>query len=67
MDVIHDECLHLAIDFKLFVQEKHVAFFVSTCSLGELDEKTNYIKILNQKAIREIILFFAIWLIVYIH
>ncbi len=45
MDTIHDECLHFAIDFKLFVQEKHVSFYASTCSLGELDEETNYIKI----------------------
>ncbi len=48
MDAIHDECLHLVIDFKLFVQEKHVSFYASTCSLGELDEKTNSIK--NLKA-----------------
>ncbi len=45
MDATHDKCLHLAIDFKLFVQEKNVSFYVSTCSLGGVDEKTNYIKI----------------------
>jgi len=32
----------MQIDFKLFVQEKHVLFKASTCSLGELDEKTNH-------------------------
>jgi hypothetical protein len=32
------------IDFKFFVQEKHVYFKASTCSLGELDKK-NHIKI----------------------
>jgi hypothetical protein len=35
----------MQIDFKLFVQEKHVLFKASMCSLGELDEKTNHIKI----------------------
>jgi len=35
----------MQIDFKLFAQEKHVLFKTSMCSLGELDEKTNHIKI----------------------
>jgi len=35
----------MQIHFNLFVQEKHVFFQASMCSLGELDEKTNYIKI----------------------
>jgi hypothetical protein len=35
----------MQIDFKLFVQEKHVLFKASMCSFGELDEKTNHIKI----------------------
>ncbi len=35
----------MQIDFSLFVQEKHVLFQASMCSLGELDEKTNHIKI----------------------
>ncbi len=35
----------MQIDFKLFVQEKHVFIKVSMCSSGELDEKTNHIKI----------------------
>jgi hypothetical protein len=35
----------MQIDFKLFVQEKHVLFKASMCSLGELDEKKNHIKI----------------------
>ncbi len=30
---------------KLFVQQKHVSFYESTCSLEELDEKPNYTKI----------------------
>jgi len=34
----------MQIDFNLFVQEKHVLFKASMCSLGELDEKTNDIK-----------------------
>jgi hypothetical protein len=33
----------MQIDFKLFVQEKHVLFKSSMCSLGKLDEKTNHI------------------------
>jgi hypothetical protein len=28
----------IQIDFKLFVQEKHVLFKASMCSVGELDE-----------------------------
>jgi hypothetical protein len=28
----------IQIDFKLFVQEKHVLFKASMCSLGELNE-----------------------------
>ncbi len=35
----------MQIDFKKFVQEKHVLFKASMYSLGELDEKTNHIKI----------------------
>jgi hypothetical protein len=35
----------MQIDFSLFVQEKRVLFQASMCSLGELDEKTNHIKI----------------------
>jgi hypothetical protein len=30
----------MQIDFKEFVQEKHVLFKASMCSLGELDEKS---------------------------
>jgi len=33
------------IDLKLFVQRKHVPFYESTCSLGELNEKPNHTKI----------------------
>jgi hypothetical protein len=29
----------MQIDFNIFVQEKHVLFHTSMCSLGELDEK----------------------------
>jgi hypothetical protein len=29
----------MQIDFKLFLQEKHVLFKASMCSLDELDEK----------------------------
>ncbi len=32
----------MQIDFKKIVQEKHVYFYASTCSLGELDEKKPY-------------------------
>ncbi len=35
----------MQIDFNFFVQEKHVSFKASTCSVGELDEKQNHIKI----------------------
>jgi hypothetical protein len=35
----------MQIAFKLFLQEKHVLFKTSMCSMGELDEKTNHIKI----------------------
>jgi len=35
----------MQIDFKLFVQEKHVLFEANMSSLGEFDEKTNHIKI----------------------
>jgi len=35
----------MQIDFKLFVQEKHVFFKANMCSLSEFDEKTNHIKI----------------------
>ncbi len=35
----------MQIDFKHFVQEKHILFKASMCSLGELDEKTSHIKI----------------------
>jgi hypothetical protein len=35
----------MQIDFKIFVQEKHVLFKASMCSLGELDGKKNHIKI----------------------
>jgi len=35
----------MQIDFKLFVQEKHVLCKVSMCSLGELDELKIHIKI----------------------
>ncbi len=35
------------IDFKKIVEQKHVSFFESTCSLGELDEKPNHTKISN--------------------
>jgi len=35
----------MQIHFKLLVQEKHVLFKASMCSLGELDEKKNHIKI----------------------
>jgi hypothetical protein len=48
----------MQIDFKKIVQEKHVLFKASMCSLGELDEKANHIKIqrleiLNQMVQRE--------------
>jgi hypothetical protein len=32
------------MDFKLFMQQKHVAFYENTCSIGELDEKSNHKK-----------------------
>jgi hypothetical protein len=32
----------MQIDFNIFVQEKHVLFHTSMCSLGELDEKKSY-------------------------
>ncbi len=35
----------MQIGFKLFLQEKHVLFKSTMCSLGELDEKANHIKI----------------------
>ncbi len=35
------------IDFKLFLQQKHIPFYENTCSLGEFDEKPNYTKKLN--------------------
>jgi hypothetical protein len=35
----------IQIDFKLFVQENHVSHKTCMCSLGELDEKKNHIKI----------------------
>ncbi len=35
----------MQIDFKTIVQEKHVLLKASMCSLGELDEKANHIKI----------------------
>jgi hypothetical protein len=35
----------MQIDFSLFVHEKRVLFEASMCSLGELDEKTNHIKL----------------------
>jgi hypothetical protein len=48
----------MQIDFKLFVQEKHVLFKTSMCSLGELDEKQiiskfQRLEILNQMVVRE--------------
>ncbi len=33
------------IDLKNFVQQKHVPLYENTCSLSELDEKPNNIKI----------------------
>jgi hypothetical protein len=33
------------IDLNFFVQQKHAPFYESTCSLDELDEKPNCIKI----------------------
>ncbi len=35
----------MQIDFKHFVHKKHVLFKASMCSLGELSEKENHIKI----------------------
>jgi len=48
----------MQIDFKLFVQEKHVFLKPSMCSLGELDEKKiiskfQRLEILNQMVARE--------------
>jgi hypothetical protein len=48
----------MQIDFKLFLQEKHVLFKASMCSLGELDEKKliskfQSLEILNQMVARE--------------
>jgi hypothetical protein len=34
----------MQIDFNFFVQEKHVSFKASTCSLFKLEEKQNHIK-----------------------
>ncbi len=33
------------IDFQKIAQQKHVYFYGSTCSLGELNEKPNHIKL----------------------
>jgi hypothetical protein len=35
----------MQIYFNFFVQEKHVLFQASMCSLNELNEKTNHMKI----------------------
>jgi len=48
----------MQIDFKLFLQEKHVLFKASMCLLSELDEKKiiskfQSLEILNQMVARE--------------
>jgi len=45
----------MQIDFKLFLQEKHVLFKASMCLLSELDEKKiiSKFEILNQMVARE--------------
>ncbi len=48
----------MQIDLKLFIQEKHVLFKTSMCSLGDLDEKNiiskfQKLEILNQMVIKE--------------
>jgi hypothetical protein len=37
--------LNDAIDFKLFIQETFVPLYVTTCSLGQFEEKINHINI----------------------
>jgi len=49
-----------AIDFKFFVQGKHVSLYAFTCSLSQLDVNINHMKffkfeIFKQKATREMI------------
>ncbi len=61
-----------AIDFKLIVQEKNVIMYANACSLGEFDEKVNYMKIskklkLWKKWLQEGEKNLIIWLIFYIH
>jgi hypothetical protein len=46
----------MQIDFKLFIQAKHVLFKVSMCSLDEFDENTSKfqrLEILNQMVAME--------------
>jgi hypothetical protein len=46
---ITNECarnaLNDATDFKLFVQKNYASLYVITCSLGQVDEKINHMKI----------------------
>jgi hypothetical protein len=51
--IIKRNVLNHTIDFKSFVQQKHVPFCESTHSLGELDEKPNHTKISNSCILKE--------------
>jgi hypothetical protein len=42
-----------AIHFKLFVKQRHVSPYASTCSFGELDEKSNHMKLLKSSKFEE--------------
>jgi hypothetical protein len=33
------------IDFKIFVKKNNISFYDTTCSLSQLDEKINHMKI----------------------
>jgi len=39
------KCIKNVIDSKLFLQEKNVFLYATTCSLGQFDEKLNHMKI----------------------
>jgi hypothetical protein len=39
------KCIKNVIDSKLFLQERNVFLYATTCSLGQLDEKINHMKI----------------------
>jgi hypothetical protein len=57
----------MQIDFKLFEQEKHVLFKSSMCSLGKLDEKTNFINFEPNGCKGKYSFVYTNLLVVYIH